>query len=274
MIATGRWDWSRVDVTVPVRPSTPGVRMAGFRYHDAAPVDITMIPHPLVTLLLDLSEHGVAYDVLGRPAKGNAIVGLHAGPVRISSAGVGEVLQIRMSPVIAAAILRDSDIIGGAVIPLPELWGRRVATLTERLRSTPSWDDRFALAATFLRSRVPRRFGVAPEIAYAWDQTVRTRGRLRIEALAAETGWTRQRLWSRFRAHLGVSPKHASELVRFDHAAHLLAAGRLPADAAVEAGYADQSHLHRRTKAMTEMTPAAVARAPWLAIDEVAWPAT
>lgn len=274
MTATGGLDWSRVDVAVPVRLPTPGVRMAGFRYHDVGPVDITMIPHPSVTLMLDLSEHGVVYDVLGRPVTGNAIVGLHAGALRITSAGAGDVLQIRVSPVIAAAILRDTDIIGGAVTPLPELWGSCAAILTERIRSTPSWDDRFAIAAAFLRSRVPRGFGVAPEIAYAWDQTVRTRGLLRIETLAAETGWTRQRLWSRFRTHIGVSPKHASELVRFDHAAHLLATGRSPADAAVEAGYADQSHLHRRTKAITDMTPTVVARAPWLAIDEVAWPTT
>ncbi|MGY2032218.1 helix-turn-helix domain-containing protein [Nocardia gipuzkoensis] len=272
MTVTGRLDWSRVDVAVPVGLPTPGVQMAGFRYHEDAPVDITIIPHPLVTLLLDLSEHGVVYDVLGRRVTGNAIVGLHAGAVHITSAGVGDVLQIRMSPVIAAAILRDTDIIGGAVTPLPELWGSSTALLTERLRSTPSWDDRFTIAAAFLRSRVPRGFGVAPEIAYAWDRTVRSRGRLRIETLAAETGWTRQRLWSRFRTHIGVSPKHASELVRFDHAAHLLAGGRPPAEAAVEAGYADQSHLHRRTKAITGMTPTVVARAPWLTIDEVAWP--
>ncbi|NEW37354.1 AraC family transcriptional regulator [Nocardia cyriacigeorgica] len=248
--------------------------MAGFRYRDAVPVDITMIPHPLVTLLFDLSERGVAYDVLGHPVTGNAIVGLRSGAFRLTSVGPGEVLQIRMSPVVAAATLRDTDVLGGAVTPLPDLWGSGAALLTERLRSTPSWDERFALAAAFLRSRVPHGFGIAPEIAYAWDRAVRTRGRVRIETLAAETGWSRQRLWSRFRALLGVSPKHASELVRFDHAAHLLAAGRPPADAAVAAGYADQSHLHRRTKAMTAMTPAVVARAPWLAIDEVAWPAT
>ncbi|WP_039825202.1 helix-turn-helix domain-containing protein [Nocardia testacea] len=274
MTTTGTWDWNRVDLTVPVRLPAPGVRMAGFRYRDVASVDITMIPHPSVTLLLDLSEAGVVYDVLGRLVTGNVIVGLRAGALRITGAEAGEVLQIRMSPVVAAAILRDADIIGGTVISLRELWGSCVGILTERLRSTPSWDERFALAAAFLRSRLPRGYGVAPEIAYAWDRTVGTKGLLRVETLAAETGWTRQRLWSRFRTHLGISPKHASELVRFDRAAHLLAAGRSPADAAAEAGYVDQSHLHRRTKAITDMTPTLVAEAPWLAIDDAAWSTT
>ncbi|WP_245675987.1 AraC family transcriptional regulator [Nocardia niwae] len=272
MTAAGLLDWSRVEVVIPAGLPTPGVRMAGFRYSDIGPVDLTMIPHPSVTLLLDLTERGVVHNGPGGPVVGNAIIGLRAGALRITSAGVGEVLQIRLSPVVAAAILRDTDVIGGAVTPLPQLWGGSAAILTDRLRSTPSWDDRFALAGAFLRSRVPGEFAVAAEFAYAWERTVRTGGRLRIEAIAAETGWTRQRLWSHFRNRIGVSPKHVSELIRFDHAAHLLVAGRSPADAAVEAGYVDQSHLHRRTKAITDMTPTLVASAPWLAIDETAWP--
>ncbi|KAF0845553.1 AraC family transcriptional regulator [Nocardia caishijiensis] len=274
MTVTGRWDWSRVDVAVPLGPSVPGIRMAGFRYREDAPVDITMIPHPLVTVLLDLSEHGVVHDVSGGRVTGNAVIGLRAGAFRITSAGVGDVLQIRMSPVVAAAILRDTDIIGGAVAPLTELWGPATTFLIERLRATPSWDDRFAITAAFLRSRFPRKSGVAPELAYVWDRTVRAGGRVRIHTLATETGWTRQRLWSRFRTQLGVSPRHASELVRFDRAAHLLAGGRPLAEVAAEAGYADQSHLHRRTRAATGTTPTVVARAPWLAIDDLAWPTT
>ncbi|WP_280357576.1 helix-turn-helix domain-containing protein [Nocardia otitidiscaviarum] len=272
MTAAGRLDWDRVDVTVPVRQPTPGVRMAGFRYNYGASVDITMIPYPMVTLLFDLSEQVVVHDRLGRSVTGDTIVGLDAGAVRVAGAGAGDVLQIRVSPVVAAAILRDTDVIGGTVTPLRELWGSCATALAERLRATPSWDDRFAVAAAFLRDRAARRFGVAPEIAYAWNQTIRTRGLLRVEDLAMEIGWTRQRLWSRFRTHLGVSPKRACDLVRFDHAAHLLAAGRPPADVAAEAGYADQSHLHRRIKSVIDMTPTGVATAPWLAIDEVAWP--
>ena len=45
-----------------------------------------------------------------------------------------------------------------------------------------------------------------------------------------------------------------------------------PPSVAAESGYADQSHLHREVKAFTGLTPKAVAAAPWLAIDDVAWP--
>jgi len=63
----------------------------------------------------------------------------------------------------------------------------------------------------------------------------------------------------------------AARLVRFDHAVHRLAAGHSPALVAAEGGYADQSHLHRDIVAFAGLTPAAVAVAPSLAVDDVAW---
>ncbi len=92
-----------------------------------------------------------------------------------------------------------------------------------------------------------------------------------VDSLADEVGWSRKRLWSRFRSQLGLAPKHAARLVRFDHAARLLAAGHPAARVAASTGYADQPHLHREVKAFTGMTPTALAAAPWLAIDDVAW---
>src|SRR5262249_15315371 len=100
---------------------------------------------------------------------------------------------------------------------------------------------------------------------------VTNRGQVRVEQLAAETGWSRKRLWSRFRSQIGLTPKRAAQLIRFDHAAHRLAAGHGAALVAAESGYADQSHLHRDVRAFTGATPTAIAAAPWLAVDPIAW---
>ena len=70
------------------------------------------------------------------------------------------------------------------------------------------------------------------------------------------------------RSQLGLTPKHAAQLMCFDHAAQQLAAGEHPAQVAVECGYADQSQLHRHIKAFAGTTPTAVG---WLAVDDVAW---
>jgi AraC-like DNA-binding protein len=254
-----------VAITVPAR-RLPGVSMAGF--HQRAPMrwDITMVAHPSVTLLIDLSDgDGPVYDVNGQDRSGSIVIGLLPGTLRAGGRARVECLQIRLEPAVAAELT-------GAVAPLAEIWGRDATRVEERLRAAGSWEQRFAIAAGFLARRPGRR--IDPEVTHAWRRTLAGRGRLRVEGLAGEVGWSRKRLWSRFRAQLGVSPKQAARLVRFDHAAHLLAAGHPPAGVAGISGYADQSHLHRDVGAFTGLTPAAVAAAPWLSIDDIAWPAT
>src|SRR5216683_4059098 len=78
---------------------------------------------------------------------------------------------------------------------------------------------------------------------------------IRVAELAAATGWSRKRLWSRFRSQIGLTPKRAAQLVRFDHAAHRLAAGHSAALVAAESGYTDQSHLHRDVTTFAGVTP-------------------
>ncbi|MEU7988648.1 helix-turn-helix domain-containing protein [Streptosporangium canum] len=112
---------------------------------------------------------------------------------------------------------------------------------------------------------------VDPEVAWAWGRIVVSRGLVRGDELAAELGWSRKRLWSRFRSQIGLPPKRAVKLVRFDHAAHRLVAGQDAARVAADSGYADQSHLHRDVVAFTGVTPATVAGEPFLAVDDIAW---
>ena len=274
MLPTGTFEWARVDVAVPC-PSAllPGVSMAGFDLRAPAPMDIAMVAHPSVTLIVDLSEHeGLVYGTRGRHERGSVVAGLAPGDLRVAGRGAGKCLEIRFEPA-AAAVLGAPTELSGTLVALEDVWGPDARRLEERLRAAASWTDRFAIAAAILGRRLDSRPPVDPEVVHAWRRTLAGRGRMRVDGLAAEVGWSRKRLWSRFRSQLGITPKRAARLVRFDHAAHLLASGRPAADAAVESGYVDQSHLHRETKAFTGLTPTAVAAAPWLAIDDVAWPA-
>lgn len=245
--------------------------MAGFGHRAATGVEIAMVAHPSVTLLVDLSDEGAFGCSAGaRRASGSFVAGLIPGDLRVTGRGPGACLQIRLAPVAAAAVLGGGGGLSGAIVPLGDVWGPDAAQLEDRLRRTRSWDDRFAIATASIGARMRHR--VDPEVAHAWHRTLATRGRARIDDLARETGWSRKRLWSRFRAQLGVPPKRAARLVRFDGAAHLLAAGHAPAAVATASGYADQSHLHHEIREFAGLTPAGVAAAPWLQIDDVAWP--
>ncbi|MGH3472492.1 MAG: helix-turn-helix domain-containing protein, partial [Nocardioidaceae bacterium] len=105
-----------------------------------------------------------------------------------------------------------------------------------------------------------------------WDRIVGSSGLVRVDHLAAELGWSRTRLWSRFHSQIGLPPKRAAKLVRFDHAAHRLVAGQDTARVAADCGFTDQSHLHRDVQALTGITPATVAGEPFLTVDDIAWP--
>ncbi|MEV5987777.1 helix-turn-helix domain-containing protein [Streptomyces sp. NPDC052051] len=274
MTSAGRpFDWALAEVAVP-RPSghLPGVRMAGFGHRVPATVDIAMVAHPSVALLIDLSETaGLVYRTPDRHGRGSVAVGLHPGEFW-AGALMGECLQIRLEPVAAAALFGASAELSGTAVAFEDVWGRDAGRDEDRLRAAASWDERFAIAAELLGRRLGTRRPVDPEVVHAWRRMRTGRGRVRVDRLAYEVGWSRTRLSARFRSQLGITPKHAARLVRFDHAAHLLAAGHAPAGVAAESGYVDQSHLHREVKAFTGLTPAAVAVAPWLAIDDIAWP--
>ena len=260
------------DIAVPARPGrVPGVRMAGFSDRSADLVDLPVVPYPAVTLVIDLGNSPLLVEhASARAQPGSLAAGLAPGAVRARGQDI-ECLQIRLSPVIAHAVLGGGAELGGKVVALDDLWGRDAARAGEQLRAAGSWDDRFAIAQVALARRYEAGRAVDPEIAFAWGQMVTSRGQVRIERLAAETGWSRKRLWSRFRSQIGLTPKRAAQLIRFDHAAHRLAAGHSAALVAAEGGYADQSHLHRDVMTFTGATPTAVAAAPWLAVDPIAW---
>ena len=263
------------DVSRPRRPSrVAGVTMAGFSVHalDA----LRMVPHPAVTLLL---EFGAGMPVLdtatGDRRRGCLVAGPglgSGGAVRVHGENV-ECVQVRLSPVIARAVLGVPPAeLDGAVVPLEDLWGGEASRIRERLGEAPSWQARYALADALITRRYAAAPPVDPEVARAWQRITTGHGMLRIDELADDVGWSRKRLWSRFRSQLGLPPKRAANLVRFDHAAHRLVAGERAARVAADTGYADQSHLHREVVAFTGATPATLVGEPFLAVDDIAWP--
>lgn len=264
------------DIAVPTSPGRlAGVAMAGFSDEANDLVEVALVPHPAVTVLFNLGDEPlVVDDSTGHQQRERIVAGLAPSGARGRGlTGSMECLQVRLSPLVAHAVLGAASELGGTLVALDDLWERDAARTQEQLRAAGSWDERFAIAEAALARRYAAGRAVDPEVAFAWERTVRSCGRVRVEKLAADVGWTRTRLWSRFRSQVGLTPKRAAQLVRFDHAAHRLAAGHRPALVAAESGYVDQSHLHRDVVAFAGVTPAAVALTPFLAVDDVAWPA-
>ncbi|WP_327683611.1 helix-turn-helix domain-containing protein [Kitasatospora sp. NBC_00458] len=250
--------------------------MAGFRVPGRLVEGLRVVPHPAVMLILEFGAGtSTIEDGAGRPHAGSLVAGPgfgSGGGVRARGEHV-ECVQVRLSPVVAGTVLGvpPADL-AGSPVTLDEMWGREAARIREQLDAIPSWEERFAFTDALLARRFEARRPPDRETAWAWHRIVADRGLVRVDDLAAELGWSRKRLWSRFHAHLGLPPKSAAKLVRFDHAVHRLVAGEGPARVAADGGYYDQSHLHRDVMEFTGSTPAAVLGEPFLTVDDRAWP--
>ncbi|MEV0317130.1 helix-turn-helix domain-containing protein [Streptomyces sp. NPDC050658] len=267
------------DVARPHRPSRlPGVDMAGFRVPGPLAGGLRVVPHPAVMLILEFGPSASAVqDGTGRRLVGS----LAAGPGFGAGGGVRaygkeiETLQIRLPPTMATTLLdADPADLAGSMVPLDALWGdRETALLRERLNETSSWEARFTLIDELLAGRWEGRGKADESMAWAWHRMVTGRGLIRVDDLATELGWSRKRLWSSFRTHVGLPPKRAARLIRFDSAVHRMLTGEAPSQVAAAGGYFDQSHLHRDVMEFTGSTPARVVGEPFLTVDGRAWPA-
>ncbi|MER7405016.1 helix-turn-helix domain-containing protein [Streptomyces sp. NPDC000070] len=240
--------------------SLDGVRMAGFRERAAGGLDMRVLPRPAVVVVIGLGESPFSVEgAHGRQDLWSFAAALSPGRARIRAVGV-ECVEMRLSPRAAYTLLgvspRELD---GSVRGLDDLWGRAGSRLRERLAETPVWERRLTLVDRFLAERAARAPAMAPEVAAVWDTIVARRGRVRVGELADACGWSRKRLWSRFGDQIGLTPKRAAMLVRFDHAARALTAGANAADVALACGYVDQPHLHRDVLAFAGCTPTALA---------------
>ncbi|WP_327140608.1 AraC family transcriptional regulator [Nocardia sp. NBC_01327] len=264
------------EIARPLRASAlHGVDMAGFRIHDDGPSQLRAIPHPAVTVVVEFGDR--CFDVrdsAGRSHSGSLALGLGGSPAPVRVEAI-ECVQVRLSPVAASAILGfPLAELSRKIVGLEDIWGRDAMRLRERLHESHSWPERFALVDMTLSARLREDRRVDPEIAWAWRQITRSRGRFRVEHLATRVGWSRQRLWSRFGTQIGLTPKRAAMLVRFDHAVHRLVLGHPPAQVAADGGYADQSHLYRDVRDFTGAPLTSATGEPWLAVDDRAWPSS
>jgi transcriptional regulator GlxA family with amidase domain len=84
-----------------------------------------------------------------------------------------------------------------------------------------------------------------------------------IGTLTEETGWSARHLIARFREEIGVTPKLAARILRFERVVARVeqARGVGWADIAYDCGYYDQAHLNRDFRQFAGTSPTAFAAA-------------
>jgi AraC-like DNA-binding protein len=151
------------------------------------------------------------------------------------------------------------------VVPVGDLWGAGSADLHDELSETDEAGRIDRLESALLERVGEERRGGAVDVPALAALVNRRGGRLTVEALADAAGVSRQRLTRVFRERVGVTPKTYCRLARF-HAGLAYAGcgdGVDWAQAAVEGGYADQSHMIAEFRRFSSLTPQVLARGKW-----------
>jgi AraC-like DNA-binding protein len=265
-------------VALPAAPLRPFVGWyTGYRQVGVAPGTHRGLPSPYLTMILTLDDllDMAAHPDPAQPAgRFEALVGgLHTAPAVIRHAGRQSGVQVALTPWGARALLGPpAGRLASVDVHAEEVLGRFAGVLLDAVRSARTWHDRFAALDAVLLRRLAAASSdgtaplPAPQVLRAWDVLLGSGGTTDVAALADEVGWTPRHLAHRFGLDVGLSPKQAARVVRFDRARrHLLSragSGRRVrlADTAVAFGYYDQPHLDREFRALAGCPPSA-----WLA---------
>lgn len=166
-------------------------------------------------------------------------------------------LDLKLPPLGAFALCgQPLRSLAGEFVALEALFGTPGRRLEERLGEAEDWDGRFDVLERFLLDRASVACWPHPMVAAAWSRLHETAGAVRIDALAAELGFSRRHLTTTFHEQVGLAPKAVARLLRFSQVRERLA--RAPsrwADIAYEAGYCDQAHLNRDFRQLAGTTP-------------------
>ena len=246
-----------------VRPLVAGY--SGYRTAGQAPARHRGLPSPYLTVIFTLDDPLV---IAGHPDPRQApdsydtlAGGLHTAPALIDHDGWQSGVQVAVSPLAARALLGlPAGELASIDVEGLDVLGPLAVEIQERLRAAPTWPERFAALDRLLLARIGAdRPGPRPEVARAWRALLATGGQATVPDLAAETGWSERHLRSQFRAEIGLTPKAAARVIRFDRARRRLQApGHGPArlaDLAADCGYYDQAHLDREFRALAGCPP-------------------
>ena len=170
-------------------------------------------------------------------------------------------LQIDLSPLGAYQVLGvPMDQLTGQLLDLNDVFGGDARRLGEQLRDLPAWTHRFDVLDRFLLTRLDCAPAVSPEVRHVWQRLTDTAGAVPIGELCREVRWSHKHLITRFRQQVGLTPKRAARISRFEHVLHRLIRERSRPDwdrLAAVAGYADQAHMIRDFRQFLGTTPAA-----------------
>lgn len=198
---------------------------------DAAPFVQRVVPDGCVDLLWWGSEIMVA--------------GPDTGPIPAVLRPGDAVVAVRFGPGAAPPVLGvPADAVRDGRVPLRELWGGAADRRAEAVAAAGTVEAR---RAVLVRGVAGRRAGPVDPVVPA---VVSGLARGSVREVADAVGLGDRQLRRRSLAAFGYGPKVLQRVLRFQRGLRLVRAGRPAAEAAFEAGYADQAHFAHEVRGL------------------------
>ncbi|MBI3447557.1 MAG: AraC family transcriptional regulator [Acidobacteria bacterium] len=149
------------------------------------------------------------------------------------------------------------------VAPTADVWGADGSRIEDAVMSARSDGDRIRRVEAFLTAQGDRR-AARPRLDAAVASILRSQGCARVSDLAHLVGSSPRQLEREFRSGVGLTPKGLARTIRFQNLMRLVGEPRLRewASLALDAGYADQSHMVREFREFAGQTPTDHGAAP------------
>ncbi len=242
---------------------------SGYREHSTVPLRRRQAPTGSCILIVGFGGPIRLYGPAGPTVPVAFLAGMHDAAVITEFTGHQQGVEVALTPLGVFRLLgRPSSELTNRCPQLDELGVPGLARLPAQLAEDTTWTARFARVDTTLRRLLDESTARPdPEVSWAWEQLLRSGGRVSVQHLAEATGWSRRHLLTRFRNQVGLAPKPAARVLRFRRAADLLVPGsglgagpgrpgqQRIADVAADCGYADHAHLVREFRALAGCTP-------------------
>jgi AraC-like DNA-binding protein len=147
--------------------------------------------------------------------------------------------------------------LSGSVVELDLIWKREILALREQLLEAATVDQKFDLVESFLCTKARSHLQQDPTISEAL-QILRSWPVMPLRDLAARLGLTHRQMLASFDCRVGVTPKVASRIFRFQKTLLAIATKKTPPDwveVALDCGYYDQPHLIHEFQQLAGLTP-------------------
>jgi AraC-like DNA-binding protein len=194
---------------------------------------------------------------------GVAVMGAHDRRFVTEGDGRKHMLVVRLRPAAAGALLHTPmDRLANRWVALGAIDAGLTDEIQTRVGAAPDWAGRFRALDAILCARLADAPDAQAGAASAWETMRRVGGRVRVRQLAAGLGWSHRRLIDQFRLKVGLTPKTAARVLRFNRVLRKPAATWRDggAELALDCGYADQAHMIAEFGAFAGGSPGQIRR--------------